>query len=199
MGQLAASADELGRGTALSRDRATHHSTQPHPNVTNPPTKHQQTLTLHPNRALVRRYHLLNICPDHLATCSLAQPLMFIARVGSGEGEKLSRAWCQTDGLRDGTCEQLRSPANLTRALYLLHVAEVCCGCLAATAVRRPATPADAAWSCCAAFDEAWVTYLEQFAAWKLADAATLEVQLVTALLARGVCKLFTVRLCVKL
>jgi hypothetical protein len=27
-----------------------------------------------------------------------------------------------------------------------------------------------------AAFDEAWVTYLEQFAAWKLADAATLEV-----------------------
>ena len=29
-----------------------------------------------------------------------------------------------------------------------------------------------------AAFDEAWVTYLEQFAAWKLADAATLEVQL---------------------
>lgn len=30
-----------------------------------------------------------------------------------------------------------------------------------------------------AAFDEAWVTYLEQFAAWKLADAATLEVRLV--------------------
>ena len=28
-----------------------------------------------------------------------------------------------------------------------------------------------------AQFDEAWVTYLEQFAAWKLADAATLEVR----------------------
>lgn len=26
------------------------------------------------------------------------------------------------------------------------------------------------------AFDEAWVTYLEQFAAWKGADAASLEV-----------------------
>ncbi len=32
-----------------------------------------------------------------------------------------------------------------------------------------------------AAFDEAWVTYLEQFAAWKLADAATLEVQLLSS------------------
>lgn len=28
-----------------------------------------------------------------------------------------------------------------------------------------------------AAFDEAWVTYLEQFAAWKCADAASLEVR----------------------
>jgi len=27
------------------------------------------------------------------------------------------------------------------------------------------------------AFDEAWVTYLEQFVAWKCADAATLEVR----------------------
>lgn len=28
-----------------------------------------------------------------------------------------------------------------------------------------------------AAFDEAWVAYLEQFAAWKCADAASLEVR----------------------
>jgi len=44
--------------------------------------------------------------------------------------------------------------------------------------MRRPAAPGRGAL---AGWDAAWVAYLEQFVAWKCADAASLEAELVRA------------------
>ncbi len=71
--------------------------------------------------------------------------------------------------------------ADLTSALYLVHFAEFYACFTSSNSGTAAGDARGRSLELLAAFDEAWVTYLEQFAAWKLADAATLEVQLVSS------------------